>query len=106
MTTAAIYSHKNSGQLLKTVSCSILVIFFLFFIDEGAYNFEWMKAPGNWVAFFIYFSGFTLGQYLTYSLILGRYQRKNKLTLTNVIGIPLGFCLILLFFVLTKVLPA
>lgn len=33
---------------------SVVITFFLFYIDEGYYNFKWMKDPGNWMALVIY----------------------------------------------------
>ncbi|WP_442787595.1 hypothetical protein [Flavobacterium suncheonense] len=34
---------------------SFLVTQFLFFIDEGFYDFRWMKDIGNWIVFTVYF---------------------------------------------------
>jgi hypothetical protein len=33
---------------------TIVIVLFLFYIDEGYYDFRWMKEWGNWVVFIIY----------------------------------------------------
>jgi len=35
---------------------SFLITQFLFFIDEGYYNFKWMMNIGNWLIFSFYFA--------------------------------------------------
>lgn len=35
---------------------SFLITQFLFFIDEGYYNFRWMINVGNWLVFVFYFA--------------------------------------------------
>ncbi len=57
-----------------------------------------MRQPGNWIAFEFYLLAFSLGQLITNQLILARYTGGYKITLTNLIGIPLGFLLILAIF--------
>ena len=36
---------------------SLILTLFLFFIDEGYYDFRWMKDLGNWFVFVIYVVG-------------------------------------------------
>ena len=48
---------------------SIVLVLFLFFIDEGYYNFNWMKSFGSWIVFTIYAVVLFFGQYLTHSII-------------------------------------
>lgn len=38
---------------------SFLITQFLFFIDEGYYNFRWMTNVGNWMVFGVYFVALT-----------------------------------------------
>lgn len=37
---------------------SISIVMFLFYLDEGFYNFNWMKEPGAWIVFFLYWNIF------------------------------------------------
>ena len=105
MTSFALLS-KTGKEISISLLCSVSLIFFLFFIDESAYNFDWTRHAGNWIAFLLYLCGFSLGQALTWFLLLVRYKGENKLALTNIIGIPLGFLLILLFFFIVRGLYA
>ena len=43
-------SRHHQNYLLLAFS-SILVTMFLFFIDEGYYDFRWMRDGGNWLIF-------------------------------------------------------
>lgn len=91
-------SHKKDVFTSLLYSC--LIILFLFYIDEGYYNFNWMKQTGNWIVFVLYLAIFSVGQLITNYLILKSYKGGYKTTLTSVIGIPIGFSLILLVFYL------
>ena len=84
--------------ILISLLNSTLVILFLFYIDEGYYNFNWMQHLGNWIAFGLYLLAFSTGQLLTHQLILARYKGSYKTTLTSVIGVPTGFGLIIALF--------
>ncbi|ESU24934.1 hypothetical protein FEDK69T_04900 [Flavobacterium enshiense DK69] len=69
---------------------SFIVAQFLFFIDEGYYNFRWMKDIGNWMVFVVYF--FVLFGML---LLLNSLLEKIKVsrlyqTIINLIVFP-GF---------------
>jgi hypothetical protein len=101
-TTSVTVLSKNKRSILISLACSVAIILFLFFIDEATFSFNWMKHPGNWIAFLIYLAGFSLGQYLAHALILRWWfkDEESKLVLTSIIGIPLGFGLVLLFFYL------
>lgn len=96
----------SSGNKLKEFNIptftSVLVIFFLFFIDEGYYNFNWMKEPGNWVAFVIYLLAFIFGQTIARFLILKKYSGKYRTALVSILGIPIGFAFIMLLFFLVS----
>ncbi len=39
---------------LRLLLYAILITLFLFYIDEGYYNFNWMKERGAWIIFSIY----------------------------------------------------
>ena len=45
---------KNfSGSYLFLI-ISVVATLFVFYIDEGFYNFQWMKSWGNWIVLIIY----------------------------------------------------
>ncbi len=51
MATKIVLSNRTVGIILLS---TFAFIFFLCFIDEGYYDFRWMKNLGNWVVFFLY----------------------------------------------------
>jgi len=67
-----------------------LVTLFLFFIDEGYYDFRWMKSLGNWLFFVLYCMILFLAELLFYKLILKNLSGNNKIALSVLGGILLG----------------
>lgn len=73
---------KHSYLLLAT----FLITNFLFFIDEGYFNLNWMKHWGNWVMFGIYFLFIYLGQF-AFTALAWRFDRTP---LAYLFGITMG----------------
>jgi hypothetical protein len=46
---------KINKELLFPLLSALFITLFLFYIDEGYYNFNWMLKASNWTAFIIYF---------------------------------------------------
>ena len=46
---------KSNKQAYILLASSVIITLFLFYIDEGYYNFNWMLKASNWAAFIIYF---------------------------------------------------
>jgi len=70
-------------SLCISLLMAVMLTFFLFFIDEGYYNFDWMNRGANWIGFAIYSIVLFVGQiviklllfknnnsWLSYSLIV------------------------------------
>ena len=55
---------------------SVLIVLFLFFIDEGYYSFNWVSDIRIWFLFGIYLAIIFTGTYLTYKLIQ-QFQKKK-----------------------------
>ena len=70
---------------------SLAVVLFLFFIDEGYYNFNWMADLGNWVAFVIYFTTILLAQVALRALLF----RKVSGLLGDMLAFATGVALAL-----------
>lgn len=86
----------NSKDILILAFIAMLITSFLFFIDEGYYDFRWTKNPGNWLVFFIYAAPIFLLELLSYSVFLKRYnQGAGKLALSVFIGTTLGLMLVM-----------
>ncbi|MGX7666445.1 hypothetical protein [Flavobacterium pedocola] len=52
---------------------SFLVAQFLFFIDEGYYDFRWMEDAGNWLVFAVYFV-VIFGMLILINAMLDKYK--------------------------------
>ncbi|MCB9232534.1 MAG: hypothetical protein H6581_12765 [Bacteroidia bacterium] len=95
----AIVRQQDLGYFSLLVVVAVLCTHFLFFIDEGWYDFRWMNQTGNWVAFFIYAGGLFLGEMAVNTLIPKSYVNPMRLVVVTLLGLPLGLTLLLgLFF--------
>lgn len=77
---------------------AVLTTTFLCFIDEGAYNFEWAKEPGNWFAFSIYATGIFLGQLFVSKVFFRKLDGLERVSLAVLIGTILGIAAIISMF--------
>ena len=89
--------YKNDKLNLVT-PCVIAVVLstFLFYIDEGYYNFKWLLSPGNMFVFVIYVSGFVLGQCITAAILYKRISGYVNAAIVFFVGLPFGFIITLL----------
>lgn len=74
---------------------TVLVVLFLFYIDEGWYSFRWMLNWGNWIVFVIYLVMIFPAFWLLSRFIFNSFHGITKVFLIALLGIPL--MLILLF---------
>jgi putative effector of murein hydrolase len=92
--------NKSNGILAMVIS-TLLITLFLFYIDEGYYDFRWMNEPGNWLAFLIYATVIFLGQLLFFKVLFRNYQGGAKTILSIICGSILGiFLLVMIFYAL------
>ncbi len=84
-----IDSTENNSLKILAMS-AVLITTFLFFIDEGFYNFNWMTDIGSWIAFLIYAPAIFVGQVLVFKFGMGNLQGKTKTLLSIVLGAILG----------------
>jgi len=77
---------NKDKDIIVFIASSVLITMFLFFIDEGYYNFKWMADFGNWVAFIIYVVPIFLCQLLIGRFLLSRYRGPGK----SIVSIALG----------------
>lgn len=47
---------KAKSEVIIPLTIAVIITLFLFYIDEGYYNFNWMLDFGNWFVFVIYVS--------------------------------------------------
>ena len=92
-----LMSNTKKSNLLLYLSTSILFIFIVSFLDEGANNFEWMNNPLDWISFFAFVVAIFFGQYFFENKILKNYPVKGKVLISILGGI-------IIFFLVTYIL--
>lgn len=80
-------SNPDRKAWVSIGASTLLVTFFLFFIDEGYYDLRWMRSPGNWIAFAVYCLLFFTSQMLFASWVLRRLQATTRLWLSILSGV-------------------
>ncbi len=89
--TATINDARNS--LLIPLVSAFVITFFLFFIDEGYYDFRWMMSWGNWIVFGIYLILLFPVQWAIAHFLFRKYKGIQKALLMLAIGIPITLAL-------------
>lgn len=56
METVVNHQKNQKSKWVPYLLASFIITNILFFIDEGFYDFRWMKSFGNWLVFAIYFA--------------------------------------------------
>ncbi|MCF8237394.1 MAG: hypothetical protein K9I85_04505 [Saprospiraceae bacterium] len=97
MITLSAQRRTVTKSTLFLLAMPLGIVFFLFFIDEGFYDLRWMKAPGNWVAFGLYWMAMILGEFFISLFLPRRWPARQKIWLIFCLGIPLGILLVLVF---------
>jgi hypothetical protein len=91
MSTQEVVQQKNKSynrSILIPVIVALFTANFLFFIDEGYYDFRWMLKSWNWLIFFIYSAFLFSGQLLIrYTL----FRKANGYSiLCSFLGVVVG----------------
>ena len=89
MNTTNVNTRKENSSLIIHATTAILVTLFLFYIDEGYYNFKWMLSIGNWICFFVY-AGMLFGGQILVKMFLFEKFSKTHIILACIIGSAIG----------------
>lgn len=73
---------------------TLLLVLFLFYIDEGWYSFRWMLNWGNWIVFVIYLVAIYPVFWLISRFVFKTFHGLTKLILIALLGIPLMMLLL------------
>ncbi len=93
----ALKTNRQSATYAFILS-SLLVVLFLFYIDEGNYSFENLFHPGNLLALSVYFIAMILAQFTIYFPLVKRLNSRSALLIAILAGIPLGVFVAVMFF--------
>lgn len=88
--------NAETKKYILPLFISLVITLFLFYIDEGFYDFRWMLNVGNWIVFLVYVAGIYVGQLI---LILPVYRAAPEFILTSGKIIFVILVLLLLTFV-------
>lgn len=80
--------HKNE-DLASPFIAALLIVLFLFFIDEGYYDFRWMREWGNWFVFGIYLAIIFPLQWLISYFLLRQFVGWKKVLIMVCFSVPL-----------------
>ena len=86
---------KNRNDVVLHLLISFIFTNFLFFIDEGYYDFRWMHDPGNWIVFGIYAGFMWLFSWLFAHFVLRKYTLGLRITLSALLGISAALILLI-----------
>lgn len=98
MHTVSVRVRKQSLSITVPLLISVFVTCFLLFIDEGAYNFNWMGNWGNWFVFFVYATILLMAQLIVQLLFFKNYKGWVKHMAIALTGLPLGILLAIALF--------
>ena len=93
---------KKNIELKIMIFSSILITLFLFYIDEGYYNFKWAKNSLNWIFFLMYMVPILLGQLFISKFIPKKFTLLENAVLSIFFGSTLGTTLVISLFYLIK----
>jgi hypothetical protein len=90
---------RTGWHVLLHVAFATLITMYLFYLDEGYYNFYWMRNFGNWILFLIYGSFLLFGQLLVKRFMLASYTGLLQTFLSCIIGSGLELMMAMVLFV-------
>jgi hypothetical protein len=77
---------KSKNSLVIYTLVAILFTTFLFFIDEGYYNFNWVFNWGSWVVFALYSFVIFVFQIIVEVLVPHKWAAKSKIPISFIIA--------------------
>ena len=77
---------------------SFIITSFLFFIDEGNYNFHWMTSLVTWIIFVVYAVPIFVSQVFMHQVLLRKKSGLVKLLICMLGGTAIGITLVIQIF--------
>src|SRR5690349_17205848 len=93
MSAIATPSNTSRDNLLIPFGSAVLITLFLFYIDEGYYDFRWMLQWGNWLVFVIYLILLFPVQWAISYVLFRKFHVVEKALMMLFIGIPITLAL-------------
>lgn len=98
MTEVQVLTHPRKFELLPPFLSALFIVMFLFFIDEGYYDFRWMGDIGNWIVFVVYLAIFFPFQWLISHFVFRNVFGWKKVGIMMFLAVPvtIGFLWLIL----------
>jgi 4-hydroxybenzoate polyprenyltransferase len=93
-------TYKNEWLLF--LMSAIVIVLFLFYIDEGNYSLKGFTNPGHIIVFFIYVIPTFLAQVFVFKLLTKFKIESGKLLFSIVCGLFLGIAAVIVCFICFK----
>lgn len=97
MTNTNTVPIRKEIDLISPFIAAMLIVLFLFFIDEGYYDFRWMREWGNWFVFGIYLLIFFPVQWLISHFLFRQLTGWKKILAMVSINVPVIIGLMWIF---------
>lgn len=93
MSAITVTTNTSRDNLLIPFASALLITLFLFYIDEGYYDFRWMLQWGNWIVFAIYIIMLFPVQWAIAYFLFRKFEGIQKALMMFVFGIPMTLAL-------------
>ena len=93
MSAITVTPNVSRDNLFIPFGSAILITLFLFYIDEGYYDFRWMLQWGNWIVLVIYIIMLFPLQWVISYFLFRKAHGMQKALLMLVFGIPMTLAL-------------
>lgn len=81
----------STSSWIIIIFSTILITMFLFFIDEGYYDFRWMSGIGNWLIIMFYAAFIFSGEFILFLFLRDFKNRFRKWFAIIFFGAAIGF---------------
>jgi hypothetical protein len=89
---------RKTEDLMTPLLAALMIVLFLFYIDEGYYSFRWMLEWGNWIVFGLYMLIFFPVQWAISHFVFHKLDGWKKMAAMIGIGIPATYLFFWLVF--------
>lgn len=98
MTSAATQQKTSYWQLLVFAFFALSTTMYLFYLDEGYFDFSWMNNVVNWVFYFIYSMLLFSGQLFLFYVILKHMPAVIRWHISVPFGMAIGLGIAFIIF--------
>lgn len=86
-------ANSSIRKDIAPIIAALIIVNIMFWMDEGYYDFRWMKGAGNWFFFLLYTAAVIAGELFVKDVFFSRIKERYQTPLTILTGIPLGIIL-------------